>query len=428
MQDWEAILRRGFESKELDYKGACAWNEGDKKSCCEIVKDILAVANTKGGWIVVGVGETPSGFTWDGLSEDQCKSWETSRLNRFLQNYADPPINTHVIKHSSQDKNYVIVEIPQFPDTPHICQKAYPDVLAPGAVYVRTDNNESAPVKNSADMRAVIEQATRNRADHLLASFRAVLTGTKQPASSAEALEQFDAQVQEARRYCNSIIPKDAQSLGFRETIFHPLSFERLRFTMPDLEHMAEAASTAYRGWVYLFYTEKRADLIEHLDNSLQMTLVDSDTFQFWRLHQSGCLYLNEMFAEDERRESRPQRVLGDFPLIYTCVEAVQCLVNLYADRLPDDENVRLRICFQGVKDRKMAMLRGRSTYVDTPFTCQVDKIVYEQQHALAEWRAGVIPHAFELLKHVNQKFNVSSLNYDQIARTMRELLDRQLR
>ena len=68
VQDGEAILRRGFESKEFDYKGPCVWDKGDKKACCEIVKDILATANTKGGFIVVGVDETDTGFSWSGLA------------------------------------------------------------------------------------------------------------------------------------------------------------------------------------------------------------------------------------------------------------------------------------------------------------------------------------------------------------------------
>lgn len=426
MQDWEAILRRGFESKELDYKGPCAWDEGDKKSCCEIVKDILAIANAKGGWIAVGVSEIPTGFSWDGLTDEQCKSFETSRLNRFLQNYADPPINAHVIKHTSQGNNFVIVEIPRFPDTPHICQKDFPSVLAAGVLYVRTDNNESAPIKNSADMREIVEHATRNRADQLLASFRAVLTGTPQPATAPADLEQFDAQVREAAARCSELIPKDAASLGFRETVFHPLKFERLRFTIADLEEMAEAASVAYRGWVYLFYTEKRADLIRHLDNGLEMALTDLDSFQFWRLHRSGCLYVNEMFQEDKRSESRPERVLGGITFAYSCAEAVQCLVDLYTGRLADDEVVRLEMRLRGVQGRHMAMVRGNS-YHSMPWQCNADQIVYEQQHTLADWRAGVIPHAFELLKYVNQKFNSPEPSYDEVAVHMQRLLSRQL-
>lgn len=426
MQDWEAILRRGFESKELDYKGPCAWDEGDKKSCCELVKDILAIANTKGGWIVVGVTEGATGFAWTGLTDDQCKPFETSRLNRFLQNYADPPINTHVIKHTSQGNNFVVIEIPRFPDTPHICQKDYPGVLAAGAVYVRTDNNESAPVKDSSDVRAIIEQATRNRADQLLASFRAVLTSTPPPATAAADLEEFETQSRQARGRCAELIRNDAQSLGFRETVFYPLKFDRLRFTIADLEQMADSGCVAYRGWPYIFYSEKRADLIRHLDDSLEMALADAGMFQFWRLYRSGCLYVKEMFHEDGHAGWRDERVLGTISWAYTCAEAVQCLVDLYAGRFPDDETIRLQMRLYGVQDRRLAQTIGNSPF-PMPFRCEADQIVYEQQRTLADWRAGVIPHAFDVLKYVEQKFNAPPPSYDAVASQMQKLLSRQL-
>jgi predicted HTH transcriptional regulator len=93
-----AILLRGFESKDLDYKGPMSWDENDRKGCCAVVKDILGVANTLGGFIVIGVSETATGFSSDGLTNDQLNTFDTSRLNRFLQNYADPPINARLRK------------------------------------------------------------------------------------------------------------------------------------------------------------------------------------------------------------------------------------------------------------------------------------------------------------------------------------------
>jgi predicted HTH transcriptional regulator len=62
-----AILLRGHESKDFDYKMAAQWNETDKKACCELVKDILAMANTAGGFIVIGVSEPTTGFSLMGL-------------------------------------------------------------------------------------------------------------------------------------------------------------------------------------------------------------------------------------------------------------------------------------------------------------------------------------------------------------------------
>ncbi len=437
----------------MDYKGSCAWDENDKKSCCEIVKDILAIANAKGGWIVVGVSETDSKFDWDGLSDEQCKSFETSRVNRFLQNYSDPPINALLIKHASQGKNFVIIEIPRFPDTPHICQKDYPGVLATGTVYVRTDNNESAPVRNSADMRAIVEHATRNRADQLLTSFRAVLTGTPQPTTAPGDLEQFNKQIKAAAERSKELIPPDLAKLplGFRETVIHPLRFERLRFTSLDIEHMAEAASVSYREWPYIFYSEKRADLIRHLDDGLEMFTDYVQAFQFWRLHKSGCLYVNEMFQEDEQcfkssgrgldadqeweelkggvfpESPKPGKLLADIKFAYTCAEAVQCLVDLYTDRLADDDIVRLQMRLHGVQGRHLAMVRGYNTYHSTHYQCNSDIIEYEQKHSLADWRAGVIQHAFELLKYVTKKFNAPDPPYDEVTAAMQRLLSRQL-
>ncbi len=34
-----------------------SWDEIDKKSCCEVVKDILGTANTLGEYIAIGVSD-----------------------------------------------------------------------------------------------------------------------------------------------------------------------------------------------------------------------------------------------------------------------------------------------------------------------------------------------------------------------------------
>src|SRR5258708_2603545 len=99
-----AILLRRNESKDLDYKAAMAWNEADKSICCGLVKDILAMANTRGGFIAIGVSEQPTGYSFDGVSPDQAKTFDTTRLNRFLQGYADPPINALLRKVNHGDK------------------------------------------------------------------------------------------------------------------------------------------------------------------------------------------------------------------------------------------------------------------------------------------------------------------------------------
>jgi hypothetical protein len=81
---------------------------------------------------------------------------------------------------------------------------------------------------------------------------------------------------------------------------------------------------------------------------------------------------------------------------------------------------------FLGVQGRTLAMIRG-NTFVETPYQCDSDQIVYEQQRTLADWRAGVIPHAIEILSQVNRKFHAPLPTEAEVAPLMQRLLNRQL-
>ena len=59
--DWENIIYRGVESEELDYKAAINWRKLTRTGKSKFVRHCLAMANTKGGYVVVGVGEDSAG-------------------------------------------------------------------------------------------------------------------------------------------------------------------------------------------------------------------------------------------------------------------------------------------------------------------------------------------------------------------------------
>ncbi len=55
--DLRELVYRGVESDELDYKAALNWTDMSRAARAKIVRHCIALANTKGGYIVVGVGE-----------------------------------------------------------------------------------------------------------------------------------------------------------------------------------------------------------------------------------------------------------------------------------------------------------------------------------------------------------------------------------
>jgi hypothetical protein len=341
--DWASLINRGFESKDLDYKGPLEWDPGkDKKSCCELVKDILAIANIGGGWLITGLKETEKGYTPVGVSDQQAGSFESTSLNQFVNKYADPPVNALVHKPHVDGKVFIAIQIQGFHDTPHICQKDYPGVLHGATLYIRTDNNESAPIKSSSDFRGIIERTTRNRADKIVSSVRDILIhGSIREVANSK--EQFEKQIQESEKKCDSINLFLSKGYGYRETAFFIESFEQHRFDMTTLRKMAENASVDLRGWTFIFYHKSRTDYTYAFEEGLETKIVEphystrGDNIHFWRLYESGLLFTKEILMEDKFAALGKGTDYIDFDKVSLLAgETVNCLVRLYEGLIED--------------------------------------------------------------------------------------------
>ncbi|MDN3664386.1 RNA-binding domain-containing protein [Algibacter miyuki] len=75
------------ESTDLDYKEI--YTISDTKSKIEIAKDILAFANSKGGYLIYGVNNN---FEWIGLDDRSDSDTDEANISNILDNYADGAI------------------------------------------------------------------------------------------------------------------------------------------------------------------------------------------------------------------------------------------------------------------------------------------------------------------------------------------------
>lgn len=435
-RELKQILLRGYESKDLDYKGPSRWNEGDKKACCQIVKDILGMANTRGGFIAVGVAEVGDGFALQGLTQEQAESWDTTRLNRFVQNYADPPINSLLRKVRHDDRTFVIIEVPQFSDTPHICQKDFPEVLSAPTLYARTDNNETAPIRSSSDFRAVVEQATRNRSDALLNAMRSILTGGVRPESAAapSASEQFLRQRSDAVVRFEAIDPfKGNGYAGYREACFFPEQFESNSFTLQQLRTSAEHAHATFTGWPFLFIHRNRPDATYAIQDGLE-TLIATQDFaghdrcDFWRFQQSGLFYQRTlMWEESSKNQNATELRAADFGAIAMYAgEAVHCLTRLYDGLVDDDQELSFAMRLLGTEGRQLTTFEpGRAWWGE--FTCRLPELEVVLKHPLADWRAGLVDYAVEAAKEIFLRFNWEDPNLEAARKIIKDMFARRL-
>lgn len=398
------VLLKGYESKDFDYKGPMDWDASDKKARCELVKDILAMANTYGGYIVIGVAEVSAGWSFEGLSEEQAKTFDSTKINGFVQNYSDPPINCVVYKLKHQAKNYVIIEVPQFPDTPHICQKDYPGTLADRVLYVRTDNNESAPLRSSSDFRILIGRAVQNKSDELLQSMRAVLKGVQ--SSPHQPSKQFGEQILVSQKEFARRNPFKNNYDYFLETAFIPESFVNRRFEVEKLRQIAFEASVDFIGWPFLPIHPNRPDVLNVFEDGLESFWYTDDysggkILDFWRLYQSGLFYKKELpsgvFQQPE---------VAVYPTVaqYFAL-AVDCLARLYTPLLNLQELVTFRATITGTKGRRMVNgTHGLPFFAN--YTSQIPIIQVEQTHSLAEWKSAINDFAAEMMAEVQTRFN----------------------
>jgi schlafen family protein len=423
-----AVIHRNYESKSLDYKGPIGWSAQDKKACCELTKDIMAMANTDGGYIVIGVSEEETGFRLDGLAPEQAGTFESSQICRFVQNYADPPVNVRVMKIIHQGLLFVVLEIPRFSDTPHLCQKTFPDVLRERELYVRTDNNESAPIKSSSDFRALIETSIRNRTDSLLSSFRAILGGSAAgEIASPSDEERFRGQIDAARAQFSLLNPLGGKSYDYYiETVFEPTTFDKYRFVTNRLESAAQHAHIDFVGWPFLFFPSTRRELLSQTDEGIEVLIsttdfANQDILDYWRLNESGLFYKRELTPT----LNMPPATTSAPRILWQFAEAIYCLSRLYEWLLSDSDLITLYITIHGTRGRTLVW-QEKGFYHRT-YQANRPQIEARATHTLAEWRAGLEDHAVGLSREVFRFFQLDNPDEAMMRSQIRNILQRRL-
>lgn len=404
------LLHQGCEDRQLDYKAPMTWDEKDRIGCCEIVKDILAMANTYGGVIVIGVEEPIDGgaYRFTGLTESQLRSWETTRVNQFVQKYADPPINTTLHKLEDEGKWYVLISVPVFSHVPHLCRQDCPPTLQRFTLYVRTANNASAPIGSAADFNVVIEQAVRTRSDQMLESVRSVLVGASvAPTLSDE--ERFHQQLLEVEKHVPAELPSDWPTFhAFRNAASWPARFDDERFSLDQLHEAIARAHVLYRGWPFLYF-HPGMDELAVLSDGLEATVYYAGfspryTFDHWQIHQSGLFYQRARAAEDGVAAKPADRWIWFDELAVYVAEAVDCVCRLYEALGVTDEAVTLRV--------RMTDTQGRIVERSSPslggtlatYTCPLPELSRTKTYSIEDWRAGRVDHAAEITRELLQR------------------------
>jgi hypothetical protein len=144
------------ESSLIEFKQSFGWN-----SLFKYLKTCSAFANTKGGYLVFGIGKKP--HTLLGLSGDNLQAFENidpERLSGNFNNYFSPEIHWDIHEYEINGKIYGLLYISECKNKPVICKKETDTILREGDIYYRY-RGRSERIKYP-ELRDILEEKRKN--------------------------------------------------------------------------------------------------------------------------------------------------------------------------------------------------------------------------------------------------------------------------
>lgn len=195
--DWRKIVYCGVENEQIDFKSAQDWTLLSRAGKAKFARHAMALANTMGGYVVVGVSEDASGKPniYTGLTEKEAASFDPSTVGQTINRYADPAVVFDLVRPTIDGKTYVIFVVYPFRELPHVCVDACNDTaeggdkkngkkkndelqecgLQRGAFYIRTPEARSRVACRASELQMIIRRSLRNQRESLGRMLRGIL-------------------------------------------------------------------------------------------------------------------------------------------------------------------------------------------------------------------------------------------------------------
>jgi len=180
--DFAELVKRKVESDELDYKSAMSWRDMSRQEKGKIVRHLTAFANTRGGFLVIGVSEDASGIPcmYTGVSEEQAATFDPTPVGNFINSHIDPPLDYIIERPLVDGKRYVIFAVKPFKNLPHVCSRGVEGELQEGIFYIRTAEASSRPARRAHEMQELLRRCMRNEREQLGRILRGILYESRQ--------------------------------------------------------------------------------------------------------------------------------------------------------------------------------------------------------------------------------------------------------
>ena len=147
------------EPRNTEFKNGNEWNYLK----CQITKALIGLSNLEyGGKVIIGIDENADN-PLTGMTEEQSKTFTLDHIKKFVNEYADPPLEIKLHKfNDGKEKYFIVIGVSEFLELPTICKKDGCDgLLQRNKIYFRPmKNTETTDNFTHHDMRELLDLAT----------------------------------------------------------------------------------------------------------------------------------------------------------------------------------------------------------------------------------------------------------------------------
>jgi transcriptional regulator with XRE-family HTH domain len=355
----------------------------------ELARELIALANHGGGFIVFGFEDGADGWHPEGPCPVAPTLYSQDNLNGICEHYAEPHFHcaVHRVK-SSAGVEHVVVAVPGDHRVPIRSKRGGPEGagLAEGRsrlradrYYIRRPGPQSAPISSGREWDDLLRRCIRAQREELVESFRSIVLGlgatgtaeifaTLNGADRPSAEDELAAWDATGRARLADLVQRDLASERpgrYRAgtwSVTYRLVAPRQKPSAAEFLDLLEAIAGHETGWPPWWVPTRGGIRPYSIDGLVECWMAEpgpNEVFQdgahsdLWRADPSGRMFLVRGYQEDDGPDASERRGVLDFTLPVWRVG--ECLLHAQrmADRL-ESERINFRVQWDGLEGREL--------------------------------------------------------------------------